>query len=340
VLNSGGSLTNSGQTQIGNGGVATPSTLNVTGTFTNTGGNLFVYGGNAAGSNALLNVSGAAPGTLTGNYELLSSVGSAAVEWGSGAITQIGDGVSNSGYILEEGSTAYLEVGATDSNSALKGLATIAGADIVTNAAAITLSSSAAKIENQSGTNALTGFTTNTANGKFTLSRNAGLTTTGAFSNAGAVTVSTGSTFTLGGAVTQTGGISTVDGTLAGTGSLNLNAGNLYGTGTLDYGVVDSATVTPGNSASSEGALQVSGTYTQKSTGNLDVTFGGAAAGTQYDQLNVSATASLTGTLKISLATGYTPPLGATYDILNASSLAETSRPSTAWLSTRTNTSP
>jgi len=41
------------------------------------------------------------------------------------------------------------------------------------------------------------------------------------------------------------------------------NGGNLYGTGSLDYGVSDSATITPGDSSTSTDKLQVNGTYTQ-----------------------------------------------------------------------------
>jgi hypothetical protein len=172
------------------------------------------------------------------------------------------------------------------------------------------------------------GFNTNTASGAFTLSGNASLSTTGgSFTNSGTVTVSTGSTFTVGGSsynYTQTAGTTTVNGTLAGAaaGSLDLNGGNLYGTGTLGYGVVDTATITPGTSATSTGELQVNGTYAQNSGGALDVTIGGTTAGTKFDQLNVSGTASLNGTLNITLASGYTPAVGNTFDILNASSIS------------------
>ncbi|MGA2739325.1 MAG: hypothetical protein ABSG65_18030 [Bryobacteraceae bacterium] len=201
------------------------------------------------------------------------------------------------------------------------------GADIVTNSANITLSSTTAKIVNQSAANALLGFNTNTAAGSFTLSGNASLSTTGgSFTNAGTVTVSSGSTFTIGGSsynYTQTGGTTNVNGTLAGagTGALDLNGGNLYGTGTLDYGVVDTATITPGTSATSTGELQVNGTYAQNSGGALDVTIGGTTAGAKFDQLNVSGAATLNGTLNITLASGYTPAVGNTFDILNASSI-------------------
>jgi hypothetical protein len=199
------------------------------------------------------------------------------------------------------------------------------GADIVTNAANIKLTSPTGEIVNQSGTNALLGFATNAAAGVFTLSGNANFTTSGSFTNAGLLRIFTGSTFTVGGGsfnFTQTGGSTLVNGTLAsgGAGSLNLNGGTLFGTGTIDYGVVDAATITPGESATSTGALAVKGTYTQNAGGNLDVTIGGLTAGTQFDQLNVKGTANLNGTLNISLASGYTPQIGNTFDILTASS--------------------
>jgi len=103
-----------------------------------------------------------------------------------------------------------------------------------------------------------------------------------------------------------------------------LNGGSLFGTGTLAYGVVDGATITPGDSATKTGALAVSGTYAQNAAGALDVTIGGITAGTQYDQINVSSTASLNGKLNISLAAGFTPTIGSTFNILNASSVTGT----------------
>jgi hypothetical protein len=239
---------------------------------------------------------------------------------GSGDIFNVNGNLTNqSGTVLTGGS--YNVSGTLQYN----------GADIVSNAATITLAGSSANIVNQNSVDALAGFNTNKAAGSFTLSGNASLSTTGgSFTNAGTFTVSTGGTFTVGGTsynFTQTGGTTTVDGTLqsASTGSLALNGGNLYGTGTLNYsGVVDTATVTPGNSATSTGKLQVNGTYTQNSAGALDVTLGGATAGTQYDQLNVSGTASLSGTLNVTLASGYKPAVGTQFDILNASSISGT----------------
>ena len=125
-LTLGGSLTNSGTCKSATSTWARASTVNVTGTYTGTGGTVLVQGGNAAGANGLLNVTGAAPGTLTGNYQLNANgdrrrwngvrAGSPHREWQH----ESGD------VCLSNGANAYLEVGATNSNSALKRLTTIA----------------------------------------------------------------------------------------------------------------------------------------------------------------------------------------------------------------------
>ncbi len=86
---------------------------------------------------------------------------------------------------------------------------------------------------------------------------------------------------------------------------------------------MDGATITPGASSTKTGDLAVTQTYTQESTGALDISIGGTAA-KQFDQLNITSTASLNGTLKITLANGFVPTMGSTFDILNASSVSGT----------------
>jgi hypothetical protein len=167
------------------------------------------------------------------------------------------------------------------------------------------------------------------------LAGNQNLTTAGgSFTNAGNLTVSAGSTFTVGNGgnsaiavnYTQTGGATTVDGTLTSmsstiTPTLTLSGGLLFGIGTLGYGVIDSATITPGDSPTKTGVLAVTGTYTQNSPGALDISIGGAQAA-QFDQLNVTSTANLNGTLNISLVNGFVPTVGTQFDILNASAVS------------------
>jgi hypothetical protein len=204
------------------------------------------------------------------------------------------------------------------------------GANIVTNAANITLSGTSSKITDQGGTiNALANFAINSSTGSITLSGNQNLMTSGNLTNAGTLTVAKGSTLTLnsGGSYSQTGGITTVDGTLTSsliTSALNLNAGSLFGTGTLGFSVIDGGILTPGDSKTKTGMLAVSGTYHQNSTGVLNISVGGTTAGTKYDQLNVTGAATVNGTLNLSLIGGFVPTVGTTFEILNASSLAGT----------------
>jgi len=115
-----------------------------------------------------------------------------------------------------------------------------------------------------------------------------------------------------------------VSGTLTSTtlGTLAVNGGSLFGGGTLGYNVVDDSVLSPGTSIAATGKLTVADTYTQQSAGALDIQLNGTTAGTNYDQLKVTGTATLGGTLNITL--GFTPTVGETFTILTASSLGGT----------------
>jgi fibronectin-binding autotransporter adhesin len=203
------------------------------------------------------------------------------------------------------------------------------GAKIVTNAAKIILNGFPAKIVNQVGTNALLGLNTNVATGSLILGGQALNTTGGSFSNAGIIEIRGDSTLKIGGSgfnYTQTAGSTTVDGllTAAGTGTLSLNGGTLFGGGTIGDAVVDSGTITPGDSSTKTGDLSVSSTYTQNANGTLDISIGGTTGGKQYDQLKVTGSAALNGTLNISRVNGFTPAIGTQFMIVNAGSLTGT----------------
>ena len=264
---------------------------------------------NAAGANFTLGPSRSF--TTAGNF---TNNGSRSLVIGSGDTFDVNGNLSNfSGTTLAGGT--YNLTGTLQFNNA----------NIVSNAANIILTGPTAKIVSQSAANALTNFANNT--GSFTMSGAAALSTSGGnFTNSGMFTISSGATFTVGGSgfnFTQSGGTTTVDGTLQGaaSGTLSLNAGSLFGGGTLGYAVVDGSTITPGDSSAKTGILSVGNTYSQNSTGALDISIGGNTAGTQYDELKVSNSATLNGTLNISLINHFTPTIGSTFDILNASSL-------------------
>ncbi len=104
------------------------------------------------------------------------------------------------------------------------------------------------------------------------------------------------------------------NGTLNPGDTLNLASGDsLIGSGTLAANLVNAGTVSPGNSA---GGITIEGNYTQESTGVLDIQLGGTTAGTQYDQLTVTGTATMAGTLNVSLIDGFIPQVGDSFTIL------------------------
>jgi len=146
------------------------------------------------------------------------------------------------------------------------------------------------------------------------------------------------------GTLTQTGGTNTVTNTLTlaanagSSGTYNLNGGRLnaanitvnsggtfnFNGGTLSVGQFTGdlanlgGTLAPG---SSPGTTNITGNYGQSQTGTFAVEIGGTGPG-QFDVLKVSGTATLDGTLSVSLfdlGSGlFTPHLGDSFDILTA----------------------
>ena len=196
------------------------------------------------------------------------------------------------------------------------------GANIVTNAATITLSGTTAAIIDQNGKNALANFATNASTGSFTLAGNHSLTTTGAFSNAGILKISTGSTLTLGGNFSQTAGTTTVDGNLTTADAINISGGFVYGNAGTLAGNLDltGGKLNPGDGLNRTGDLNIAGTYTESGAGTLNMDLGGTIPDTKYDVLNISGTASLGGTLNVDLISGFKPTVGESFDIVNYSS--------------------
>jgi len=176
--------------------------------------------------------------------------------------------------------------------------------DLVTNQAAITMSGSGSVWADASGPNGLSDFSTNGAQGQFSLLNGASLQSGGDFTNSGAVTIGAGSSFTMGSSgtnnYTQTGGSTVVDGTLQAT-TVNLNGGDISGTGTLVANVENEGSVDPGDAP---GTLTIEGNYTQGSGGVLDIEIDGAS---DYDRLIVTGAAQLNGTLNVTFGGGFSP---------------------------------
>ncbi len=88
--------------------------------------------------------------------------------------------------------------------------------------------------------------------------------------------------------------------------------GSLSGPGTIMGVLTSFGSVSPGNSA---GTISAAG-YSQQSIGSLEIEIGGTAAGTQYDVISLSGFASLSGTLNVTLMTGFTPMVGHSFTII------------------------
>ncbi len=112
-------------------------------------------------------------------------------------------------------------------------------------------------------------------------------------------------------------GILTVDSaavlTIAGTSFDNESGGVVQGKGTLDVTDVaftNAGTVNPGGSP---GILAIDGDLTQAATGVISIEIEGDNPGTGYDQLNISGTVALAGSLKVQLIDPYNPADGTTF---------------------------
>ncbi len=228
---------------------------------------------------------------------------------------------SNSGTVQAQSGTLNLGSLSNFSGTTLAGgtyivSATLSfpGANIQTNAATIVLNGAASQILNSTtSANALANFAANAAGGSFTVQNGRNFTTVGAFGNAGDVAVGSSSTFTVSGNYTQTAGDTDLQGgTLAATGPVSLQGGLLSGSGMVSGNVNNAAVVGPGDSA---GTISITGNYTQTSAGTLNIELGGVATG-QFDQLLVSGTATLDGTLNVSLINGFTPTPPQSFPVL------------------------
>jgi T5SS/PEP-CTERM-associated repeat protein len=96
--------------------------------------------------------------------------------------------------------------------------------------------------------------------------------------------------------------------------------GTLQGNSHVAAKVRNGGTVAPGLNpapmpSNMIATLQVDGDYTQTSTGELDIQLGSAAS---FDKLIVGGSATLGGTLSVSLLNGFTPAVGNSFDLFTA----------------------
>jgi hypothetical protein len=350
-------------TNDGNLTVDTGSAFQVTGTLSNfssstntlTGGT-FTVGGKMdfAGANIVTDaanitldgtgeiVNSTSGGNGLANLATITSAGSFTLD-NDAAFTTAGNLTDKGKLTVTSGSTLTVTGHLTNFNSSTDTLASgtytvggtleFTGANIVNNAANLTITGTSGKILNGT-TNGLANFANNT--GVFTVTGNGNFSTGSAnFTNSGAVSVITGSIMTVGGgdAYNQSSGTTTVDGMLTASAGINVTGETILGAGQMSGNVTvggsgTTPTISAGNTGKA-GLLAITGNYTQLSTATMNSFIGGTTVGTQYSQLQVSGTASLAGTLTVTLASGFTPTVGSTFTVLTAGSVVGTFADST-----------
>ncbi len=141
---------------------------------------------------------------------------------------------------------------------------------------------------------------------------NVGLSTL-VFNNSGTVDVLSG-VINFGPNFNQYAGTTSLSGgNMSSTGTLNFLDGLLTGGGVITGTVANSGEIRPGSAI---GVLTVNGAYRQGVAGAVTIQIGGPNPGTDFDQLHVLGTATLSGTLNIQMVGGYVPSVGNTIQIM------------------------
>ncbi|PWF63581.1 hypothetical protein CBX96_09840 [Shewanella sp. BC20] len=234
---------------------------------------------------------------------------------GTGALTKAGAGTLT----LSGSNTATGAVSISAGGLALAGGSALvdsvavsvgAGANLILPSGSETIGSIAG-----AGNLVLTGGTLTTG------ANNSSTSLSGVISGAGNLTKAGTGTLTLSGFSTFTGATQVSAGTLLITGNLSSSSGvsvasgaTLSGTGTVAaVSVANGGYLSPGNAG--PGLISIAGNLLLNSGGNLLLDITGTTAATQYDQLNVNGTVTLTGAT-ISATHSYVAANGDTYEVI------------------------
>jgi hypothetical protein len=354
TLNGPGALTLNGPLNWTGGSMDGVSTVQANGNATFSGGNRNLSGGrtlNLGGStdwtagviqfsdnSVLTNQAGA---TLTTNFNGSLSGGSA-----EGSFTNAGTFTKNGGSGNTSIQSAFSNTGTVNVSSAARSLlsgtvtqhsgTTLTGGTWnVTNGASINIATgsnittigSAASVTLDGAGSSFAKVTTalNNNQGNFTLKNNRDLTTAGAFTNSGKVTVqdsTTTMTIGAGGSAsyTQTAGNTVlVNGAMIDASAFNLNGGTLSGNGTIDAPLTTSGSTIIGPGAS-PGALVINGNTILGAGNTLAMEIGGLTPGIEHDLITVNGTLTLDGALMIKFFGGYETALtmGSIFEIVTS----------------------
>ncbi len=135
-------------------------------------------------------------------------------------------------------------------------------------------------------------------------------------SNSGMVFIDAGSNLMADGVYVQTDGATYLNGGTLAAPLVDLQGGLLGGAGVIVGHVRNAALITVGFDGV-PGSLAIQGDYTQTADGTLAMEIGGTDPGTGYDYLSVSGTATLDGTLEVSVLDGFFAQPGDTFTLVN-----------------------
>ena len=261
------------------------STVNVGGTWTNTNTEA-----------ALVNISAGSTVNDKGTFTNISSFGiSAGLSISGGSALNITGDLNNLG---TQGSGTYL-IFSQASKLTVKGSVTSDGPN--------------ALLEFVGGsTFSVQGDLNNSNSGSLTLATGSSGTVKGTLTNSGSVGVDGTSVLNAKGGFVQTAGSSVIDGTLNASHGANIQAGTLSGTGILNGNLRMAGTMTPGDPT---GAFTLNGNYTQTSSGTLAEQVGWLS-GSNATLFKVNGNATLSGTLALSLLSGYDPTVGDSFILM------------------------
>ena len=233
-----------------------------------------------------------------------SNTNNGTYEASNGGTLNVSNITNDSGSVLTGGT---YEV-AANSTMILPGTITVNNGNIILSGTNTTIAAIAPLNNNEGGFHLISGASFTTQGG---LTNSGTIETTGATSNPSAAA----STLTVSGTFTQTAGTTIDNGSIV-TATMDLQGGTLAGTGSVSGAVNNTGgTISPGDAP---GTLTI-GSLDQSSTGIVDILL---ASLTSFDQLNVLGSATIDGTLNVSLAAGFSAPDNSTFDILRSTGLS------------------